>query len=172
MPLKNSSALWKAFFLLSAALSWLDISQICLFLSEGKSTPVASLSSSLLHSGSLHLVSSSSACVEVIKPSIRTPSFVCGGMAGCLAASLAHYWPSVVLSSWFNQLVQWDMNSISEKCASCYNTFLMSFCSLSGCIKKYCSILQWVTEFFLKPDIFSMRGLLNMRCIGIHISQV
>lgn len=111
------------------------------------------------------LVSGPSTHDGVIKSSIRTPSFMQSGMAACLPNSL------LVFHSPF-QPIQWNINSISDKCSLSYNTFLTSFCSCSGCIKKSCNIFQWVMESFSNPDICSVQGYLNMRGIAIGFSKI
>lgn len=111
------------------------------------------------------LVSGPSTHVGVIKSSIKTPSFMHSGTAACLPHSL------LAFHSPF-QPIQWNINSISDKCSLSYNTFLTSFCSCSGCIKKSCNIFQWVIESFSNPDICSVQGYLNMRDIGMGFSNI
>lgn len=111
------------------------------------------------------LVSGPSTHVGVIKSSIKTPSFMHSGTAACLPHSL------LAFHSPFHP-IQWNINSISDKCSLSYNTFLTSFCSCSGCIKKSCNIFQWVIESFSNPDICSVQGYLNMRGIGIGFSKI
>lgn len=62
------------------------------------------LSSCALNAGYFHLVSGPSALTGVIKSSVKTLSFVHSGMAACLPESLAHYLPSAVLFSQFNEI--------------------------------------------------------------------
>lgn len=111
------------------------------------------------------LVSGPSTHVGVIKSSIKTPSFMHSGTAACLPHSL------LAFHSPFHP-IQWNINSISDKCSLSYNTFLTSFCSCSGCIKRSCNIFQWVIESFSNPDICSVQGYLNMRGTGIGFSKI
>lgn len=106
-------------------------------------------SSCALNTEYSHLVSSPSAHVGVIKSSIKAPSIVRSRMAACLPCSL------LAFCSPF-QPIQWNINSISDKRSLSYNTFLTSFCSRSGCIKKSCNICQWITESLLNPDIYML----------------
>lgn len=111
------------------------------------------------------LVSGPSPHAGVIKSSIKTPSFMHSGTAACLPHSL------LAFHSPF-QPIQWNINSTSDKCSLSYNTFLMSFCSCSGGIKKGCNIFQWVIETLSNPDICSVQGYLNIRGIGIGFSKI